>query len=988
MSINIESSYSFNGSLIRKEDLVYFKDYGYKELGLVDNNTAFFVMFYKELISLNIKPILGYRVKGSLYDYILYAKNYDGYKDILSFASSINNKFPVSFSSIIKSKNIYYCLDLSYFESTDLSDIDKEYNILKDSNLDVTLGVDFEFYPCEALIYPLVKDKYNAIIIQKVKYIHREDKKASEILESILTGKELKESNLFDTLYESSYHLKTYDEFLHEYKEYDSLINSTKAFTSSLNVTIEFSKHFPIYPSRKDIPADIYLKKLSYKGLSRRLEGTQKDTRTYKERLDYELNIIREMGFSDYFLVVYDYILYAKKHNIYVGPGRGSAASSLVSYSLGIVDIDPIEFDLYFERFLNPERATMPDIDTDFEDIKRDDVIKYVVEKYGENRVALISTFQTFLAKSAIRDVSKYFDIPDLIIAHISKIVDESNNSLKKVLENKTIMKMMIDDIDISKMLTIAAKIEGLPRSTGTHAAGVIISDQDLTEYSEVHIGLNNFKQTTYDSDTLKEVGLLKMDFLSLRNLTILHEIVSDIERNNNFKLDLNSIPLDDKKTFKLLREKSTSGIFQFESPGMTRLIKDMKIDNFKDLSISIALFRPGPMDNIKEFIERKENKSKITYYDECLKGILAETRGIIVYQEQIMAIVSTYSGLTKAEGDNFRRAMSSKNQELILSLKDKFFSGAASLNRDPKNTELLFNDILKFSGYGFNKSHSVAYSKISYYLAYLKANYSKEFMANLLSNSPASLSNKYIKEAIDLSIKVLPPDIRFSSFRYKVYKDKIYMPLTSIKGIGYDYTKLIMKIRDDNNISFELFVNKSKDLIPREIIEDLIFSGAFDYTSYNKNTMISSLDGLYEFDTALVKGLKGSKVLKLDEYDFDYLKIKEYELLGFNPKYHPIKKYTGDYPKISDIELGQNNIQIVAYLSNLKIIKTKTGDSMAHFYLEDEYMIRKGVLFSKDYYKCAHYLKTNTIYIVSGSYKENKNEPEFIVRELKNIDV
>lgn len=988
MSINIESSYSFHGSLIKKEDLINFKNLGYNSLGLVDNTTAFFITFYIEMKKIGINPILGFRTTGSNYDYILYAKNYDGYKDILRFASSINNKYPVSFDSLVRSKNLYYVFDLTFYETTDIKIIEDEYKELVEEGLSVILGVDFSYYPCEALLYPIIKDHFPIVIIEKAKYLNKEDKKASEILEAILSNSELKESNLFDMDMQSSFALKTYDSFKESYKEYKELISDTNKFRDSINIDIEFKTRFPHYETKNSVPSDIYLRALSNKGLSKRLEGTNKDVLKYKERLKYELSIIHSMGFDDYFLVVYDYILYAKKNNIYVGPGRGSAASSLVSYSLGIVDVDPLEYNLYFERFLNPERKTMPDIDTDFEDSKRDQVIKYVISKYGEYHVSLISTFQTFLAKSAIREVSKYFDIPEITVATIARNIDSDENTIDSLLKKKSIQHIINNQEEVKRLLEVSKKIEGLPKSIGTHAAGVIISDNDLREYSEVHPGLNDFLQSTYDADSLKEIGLLKMDFLSLRNLSILHEIVNDIKINSNIQIDLNKIPLDDKKTFKLLREKPTTGIFQFESKGMTNLLKAMKIDNFLDLSICLSLYRPGPMDNIPEYLKRREGKVKIDYYDDSLKKILKETLGIIVYQEQIMAIVQVYSGLTLAEGDILRRAISKKNSELILKFKDKFFEGANNLNRDLKTTERLFNDIYKFSDYGFNKSHAIVYAKIAYELAYLKANYPKEFMSNLLMNSPSSMVNKYIKETQELGLRVLSPDLRYSSIRYQVKGNSIYMPFTEIRGIGYDYAMRIIELKKEGHTSFESFVENSKDLIPREIVEDLIFSGVFDYTSYNKKTMIQSLDGLYEFNSTFIKGMKSRNVVKTDEYDFDFLKNKEYELLGFNSKYHPIKKYTGELDKISDIELDTVGARIIAYLTNLKIIKTKNGESMAQFYLEDEFMSVKGVLFPKDYFKCAHYIKNNTLYEILGSYKENRGEPQFVIREIKESDV
>ena len=981
MSLNIESSFSLNGSLIRERDIIKFKEYGFDSLAIVDTTTAFFLSFYTQMKKLNLNPILGYRVNGTLFDVILYPKNEKGYKEVLYYASSINNKVSVDLSTIPLSDNLVYCLDVIHYEAMDTSLIDEIFNHLKENNLIVYLGVDFNYYPCEVMVYPMIKDKYDIIIINKVKYLKKEHKEASLVLSSILNNKPLEDANLFSMDNVSTEELKTKDELLEQYKDYSELINNTLNFTKLIDINIEFKKRLPKYKGKYDIPSDEYLRKLSYTGLKYRLENTKKNYKVYKERLDYELSIIHNMGFDDYFLVVYDYILYAKKNGIFVGPGRGSGASSLVSYTLGIIDIDPVEYNLYFERFLNPSRKTMPDIDTDFENSRKDDVIRYVTNKYGEYHVSLISTYQTFQAKSAISYIGKLLDIPERKLLMLSREIG-SENKVSSLLKKEVVKNYYDHDSEYKELIDIALLIEGLPVSIGIHASGVIISDDDIREYSEVHYGNANFIQTAYDADTLEEIGLLKMDFLSLKNLSVLHEIVNDIKENENVEIDLRKLDLSDSKTFKMLREKSTLGLFQLESPGMNRLMKNMKVNSINDLALCIALFRPGPMDNIPEYLRRREGKAKIEYYHPSLKPILEETLGIIAYQEQLMAIVKEYAGFSLAEADILRRAISSKDATKIEELKIKFYEGAKSLKRDINTTNKLYKDIYKFANYGFNKSHAIVYSYIAYYEAYLKANYPKEFMISLLKDT---LKPTYIKECQSLGIKVLPPDIRYSSYKYIVRDNTLYMPYTSIKGIGYEYAKRIYDVTRNVNINFENIIIKLKEEMPRSLIEDLIMVGAFDYTNYNKKTMIDSLDGILEFDTSLIKGLD-YKVHIQEEYDFEYLKNTEHDLLGYNYKYHPIKEYKGNEPKLSDIELGTNNVTIVAYITNLRLVKTKMNETMATMYVEDEYIDTKAVIFSKEYYNVSHYLKNNKIYLITGSYAINRDEPQFVIRTMKEV--
>nr|MCR5742094.1 DNA polymerase III subunit alpha [Gammaproteobacteria bacterium] len=659
-------------------------------------------------------------------------------------------------------------------------------------------------------------------------------------------------------------------------------------------------------------------------------------------------------------------------------------ASSLVSYSIGIVDIDPIRYGLYFERFLNPSRKTMPDIDTDFEDTKREAVIKYVQKKYGETHVSLIGTYQTFLAKSCIRDIAKSLNIPQEKVNLIAKEISRQN-SIDELLNNKKIKQYYSADEDIKNILDISKAIEGLPRSIGVHASGVIICDRDLRDFSEVHKDQSGIIVTTYDADSLKELNLLKMDFLALKNLSIIHDILNDIKEFKGEEINISKIDKKDPLTFELLNTKSTTGIFQLESPGMERLLKNMHVKDIEDLALCISLFRPGPMDSIPLYLKRRKGEEKIDYYDNSIKSLLEETLGIIVYQEQAMSVLSRYAGLTLADADIVRRAMSSKDAKLMEGVKKRFFEGANKMGRDIKTTEKIFDAILKFSEYGLNKAHAVSYAHISYELSYLKAHYKAEFMANLLKNSS---DIKYIKECASLNIKILPPDLRYSSYRYRTINSDIVMPYTSIKGIGINLSKEIVRIASESNYKFEEFVRNSKSSLPRSLIESLILSGVFDYTTYNKKTMIESLDGLYEFDPTLIKGINEYTINKIEEYDFSYLKEMEKELLGFNPKYHPIKMYKGNLMKLSDLyEKPAQSVRIVAYVSDLKELKTKNNDYMASLIIEDEFKSMRAVIFPNNYLKFEHFLAKDKLYEIFGELKDNRGGLELIVRDIKLIN-
>ena len=487
---------------------------------------------------------------------------------------------------------------------------------------------------------------------------------------------------------------------------------------------LEFPKPsllLPIYECPKGVDSSIYLISLARAGLTKRLNNNV--SKEYLDRLSYELNIINNMGFANYFLVVYDFIRYAKKKGILVGPGRGSAAGSLVAYSLGITEIDPLKYNLLFERFLNPERKTMPDIDTDIPDIYRDDIINYVTEKYGKKRVSGIVTFGTLAAKQVLRDTSRIFNVPLYKVDRLTSFIPVMSH--RKLIdfykENEKFREYINSDEVLSKVYKVSSIIEGFPRQIGTHAAGIVMCKKDLDEVIPLTKS-DNMYLTGYSMNYLEELGLLKMDFLGIRNLTIIMNVIDMVLKNRGVEIDFNTIPLDDSEVYNLFARSDTSGIFQFESNGMRSFLRKLKPSSFDDLIAAIALFRPGPAENIDLYIARREGREKVIYQDKVLEPILKETYGIMIYQEQIMQVAHAYAGYSLGEADILRRAISKKKVDVLKNEESKFISKAKALGHDDATSKTIFASILKFAGYGFNKSHAVAYSLVAYKMAYLKS--------------------------------------------------------------------------------------------------------------------------------------------------------------------------------------------------------------------------------------------------------------------------
>ena len=760
-----KTNYTLLSSLLTIDDLVnHAIKNNLDSISITDTNMYGTMEFIKKCNKNNIKPIIGLELLIDNNKVVVFALNYNGYINLMKL-STIQNKDEVTISILKKhSKDIILVIP---YQSKDK--YDELSNIIKETYLGYSNKLE------ENEVSIITK---NIIFFRESLYLNNNLEKYLTYLYLIRDSKTIWDSITYDT----KDHELEIDNIL--------LLSDSLGLSNTINlankVNIEFPEKenlLPLYPTKD--PAK-YLFELSKKGLSKRLN--KEIPNNYKERLSYELNVINNMGFPNYFLVVYDFIKYAKKNNILVGPGRGSAAGSLVAYSLGITDIDPIKYGLLFERFLNPERKTMPDIDTDFPDDKRSDVIDYVIKTYGEKKVAGIVTFGTLAAKQVIRDVSRVLNVPLYKVDSLThRIPNFTKDSLNKIYNNDSSFKSLIDgDDQLKNVLEISKVIEGFPRHTSSHAAGIVISNKDLDEVVPLTTG-DGMYLTSYTMEYLEDIGLLKMDFLGLKNLTIISNIIDDIEKTYSKKIKFADIPLDSKETMKLFYNADTCGIFQFESSGMRNFLRKLKPTTLEDIFAAIALFRPGAASNIDNYIARRHGKEKVTYIDPSFESFTKNTYGILIYQEQIMNAASAYAGYTLGEADILRRAMSKKKKELLEAEEDKFIEKSIKKKHSKEEAKKVFKLILNFAGYGFNRSHSVVYSTIACKMAYLKANYPDIFFANLLTNviGSASKTNEYLNELKKTNIKIEKPDINKSTNKYIVEDKKIIFPLSNIKSIG-----------------------------------------------------------------------------------------------------------------------------------------------------------------------------------------------------------
>lgn len=1007
----VQTEYSILQSACKINDLVQkLKQMQMTSCAITDEGTMYgTIRFYKACKKEGIHPVIGLKVNYTYNDressLLLYAINDFGYKNLMKISS--------------RSKLAGGMIDFEYLQKVTmgiLAIVPFEESILKryfDRNavqdalstmqlLCATYDLCFVGFGPETIqnphmssIYDLLSSRhYSMVALPKVSFIEPDDYGAYVTLKSIKNNGRLVQLPPI----ENGHYMYTPSELSTIYSAYPHLLKETHRLAHLCQVDIVFGTYqLPLY--QEGLDSFQYLKELCQKGLDKRISQFQYpyNLNTYYERLFYELKVIQNMGFCDYFLIVYDYVKFAKKNHIYVGPGRGSAPASLVAYTLGITDIDPMYHHLLFERFLNQERISMPDIDIDFPDDRRDEVIRYVGEKYGKEKVAHILTFGTFRMKLAINDCARVYQLNDTKLKQIYKTIGDQvkikpyeNVSLKEVIANNDeLMMLMADHEDIDRVLRIAAKIQDIPRNISTHAAGIVITRFDLVHYTPLDEGLDGIYQTQYEAEDLEALGLLKMDFLGLKNLTNIAKTVSLIQRD----IPHFTLPKDenDKATYQMMASGDLTGVFQLESAGMRKLIMQLHTSHFDDITQALALYRPGPMEIIPTFIKRKFGQEQVSYPHPDLKSILDETYGMIVYQDQIMLIACQFAGYSLGRADILRRAVSKKKKEVLEEERLNFVQSSIHHGYTQEDANMIYDYIVKFADYGFNKAHSVAYAKVAYLTAYLKCHYFAYYMSTLLTSFMASTTEvlEYTKEAIRKKVNIQPPHINASQDEFSVIDGAIYFPLTIIRGLGEMKTKQCLEERKKGLFtSFENFLMRTKHIFASSIIENIIYSGALDCFGLTKKAMIEGYQAIidkseYHFIKDMLEGSYTD-----EEFSYGVLQTKELEVLGINLVYNFFRQFASFYTqyhlqKILEIKENQST-HTIGIIKKIKEITTKQNEIMAFIELMDDESSIELVFFPRVYQE-ARPLTTGSIVMVSGT-SQRRVTLQVIVKHIKKI--
>lgn len=1008
----VQTEYSILQSACKIKPLIEkLKEQQLHSCAIVDEGTMYgTIKFYQECNKNNIKPVIGLKVKYHYNDktnnLVLLAINNFGYQNLMKISSRLqltNNNIDFEYlqkttMGLIAILPYEESLVQKYLERNDAKNAIQTLELLKEIYSDFYIGLGIKSITNSNFIdnyFKLLKNyNYQFVALPKVSFINESD------YDAYTTLKAIKNNGVFVEGIENDK-----NNYLHDvksvetiyYNHYDMLENTSK-IANMCNVQIEFGKYqLPLYESGLDSFA--YLKELCSIGLEKRMQNFEYsyDKRKYYDRLNYELNVINEMGFSDYFLIVYDYVKYAKKNNIFVGPGRGSAPASLVAYSLGITEIDPLYYNLLFERFLNKERLSMPDIDIDFPDDRRDEVIRYVGKKYGKNRVAHILTFGTFKIRQAINDCARVFKLNDVKTKEIYKHLQAVNTykvydnpSLKTLIEASNDLQLLMNNYeDINKVLTIACKIQDIPRNISTHAAGIVITKFDLVNYTPLDEGLDEIYQTQYEAKDLEALGLLKMDFLGLKNLTNIAKTIELIRKDiPDFTLPKNE---NDYDTYKMMREGDLTGVFQLESAGMRKVIMQLKTSTFDDITHALALYRPGPMDIIPSFIRRKFNKEKVEYPHKDLEPILKETYGMIVYQDQIMLIACKFAGYTLGRADILRRAVSKKKKEVLEQERINFVESSVNRGYSSDTANMIYDYIVKFADYGFNKAHSVAYAKIAYLTAYLKCHYFAYYMSTLMTSFMGSSSEmlEYTKEATKKNVEVLNPNIKLSTDEFEVINGKIYFPLSIIKGLGEIKTKQCIEERTKAKFKgYEDFVERTKDFLAISLLENIIYSGALDDFGLTKKAMIENLKSIIDRSNyGFIKDMIKTDYTD-EEFSYGILQEKELEVIGINIKYNFYQQFASFYSKYNLVKIANlsenKEARTIGTVKRVRETKTKNNETMAFVEITDDTSNIEIVLFPMIYQQIGK-LQNGMILMISGK-TQKRMTLQIIVDRFKII--
>ena len=858
-------------------------------------------------------------------------------------------------------------------------------------------------------------------------YLTREDAYAHEVLLCIQTGKTMDDEKRM-RFANDGFFVRTPDEMQELFSHVPEALSNTLEIAQRCNVEFDFNTyHFPQYEKPADKSLDQVLDEMAYTGLEERLEAIKEknpdfsaeEEQRYRQRLERELETIKSMGFPGYFLIVADFINWAKDQNIPVGPGRGSAAGSLVAYSIRITDIDPLPYDLLFERFLNPERISMPDIDVDFCIYGREDVIRFVQQKYGEPNVAQIITFGTLGAKGVIRDVGRALNMPYGEVDKISKLVPAVLNiTLNEALKQEPrLQELAKKDVRVKELINIALRLEGLTRHASTHAAGLVVTPEPLTEYLPLYTDPKSGSQVTqFVMSYVEKIGLVKFDFLGLKTLTVIDKALELIHAGSNPEFDLDKISMEDEKSYELLSHGDTTGVFQLESSGMKELLIKLKPNCFEDIIAACALYRPGPLGSgmVDDFILRKHGKKEIVYDFEQLQPILEDTYGVIVYQEQVMLIAQVLANYTLGGADLLRRAMGKKKAEEMEKQKALFMAGARENKLNEKKAEAVFDLMAKFAAYGFNKSHSAAYALIAYQTAFLKAHYPVEFMAALLTEDMENTDKviKNIAEVRAMGIDVLPPDINASIRSFTVYENAIRFGLGAVKGVGSSALESILRVRDENGAFTSLYdfcerVELSK--VNKKVVEALIRCGAFDSLGGNRAQYMAALEdamsigqniqrerqqgqeSLFEIDEMLSHGGNGySDLPNVEEWSDKETLMYEKEALGFYITGHPLSRYAEDIKTFATCDSSglaemadKSEVKICGMVASTKELVTKKGDRMAFISLEDLSGSVEAVVFPEVFQAAAEFLDGDEPLMVYGSLDAGEESVKILAKEI-----
>ena len=1032
VSLQNLSSFTLLESPTKVKDLAEnAKKKGYSALALTDVNITYgLVNFYKAAKETGIKPLLGMqlRINGLIdqankYDLIVIAKDDQGYKNILRLSSAVNLltengekenvleleelKKYLGHLVIITPSNLHSELKML---QTNNPNMGANYvRILKDavptSSL-VYLGVYADQGQQEYINYLrslATQFELSLAAVEDGQYLNRNEQFLRRTLQAIKSNTHLENVEQL-AKQAGSHYLKTSEELQVNYRKFeieDALENAEK-IGQLCNAKITFQDpQLPKFKQNKFPTSKEYLHSLAQNGLAKRFKGQIPER--YQKRLDYELKVINEMGFDDYFLIVWDVMNFAHSVHITTGPGRGSAAGSLVSYALRITEVDPLEYNLLFERFLNPARQQMPDIDLDIPDNRRDEVIKYMFEKYGMNHAAQILTFGTLAAKQVLKDVCRVFGLNKVETYRWLDAIPHAKGkiTLAEAYQKSKELQLLVNTNTFSKILFATAEhLENLPRHYSIHAAGLVITDDSLAEIVGLQAGPLGIPVTQQTKLNVESLGLLKIDFLGLRNLTILGNIIAAL-KSEGVEIDPNQIPLNDQETLALFQRGDTDAVFQFESDGIKRVLEQLHPDSFEDIVAVNALYRPGPMNNIGHFINRKHGKERVQYPDPSLKKILGPTYGVLVYQEQVMQTAQVLAGFSLGEADLLRRAMSKKNADVIQKEREKFIQGAVKLGRRKEVAEQVYDYIAQFANYGFNRSHAVAYSKIAFWLAYFKVHYPGAFYLSLL-NSNIGNRNKiaqYLMQAQEAGIKTLPPDIENSQADFSLENGKILVGLKAIRGLRSDLLKQILEIKRPIKSMTDFLWKIDNNLLSADAIANLIKAGAFDRLAPNRNELLKINKDLVESVKMAGSNLSLFETLepKIEEEKMPTAAEKsamEVEAMGFSTGINPIiavQKYARKYnaKRLQAFESNEQGIA-VGKLMRIKQITTKKGDNMAFAVFSDSSGDKDFTIFPQAWKKVEENLKIGDIYLLQVKTQSDRFSPtktQFLLSNARKVN-